>query len=512
MTNPDPSLANEIPADEPVAAPAPPLPVWAKALLLLAIAAGLLAPIWTVRFPLLVDYPNHLASAFVLAHLRDAAFHFDQYYRANWNVYPYLSMDVILLGLQHLVAMEVAGRLFLTLCVLSVPAAAWFFLRRANPEDQSLALWSLLVCHNLYFFRFGFLNLQLSMAVCFFLLGVWLWHLERPRLGTWLLLLLVTTALYFTHVVGFAVAAVVMTAYTWSAKRPMKDLLSVWALYLPGAVFYLHAVVGRGPSGGFHFRSISEKIGSLVAVMVGCNTAVDLLTLIALLAVLAWAQIDNYEFKWNRPWRRATLILFLFYLILPAVIGPATNVDKRLLPFIFVLSLAGARVGRRGRKIALAAVLIFFIRAGALEQNFVFNQPHFAKLAQANSLIPTGARVLPVVDWAGGAPWPERHFWSYGVIERGWLTPCLFHDPGVHPFGLKDDPYDPCGLSITPDTSLDWGRVAREFDYVWVYHLPQLAPHLSSEGKSIFSGEDLQIFQMGKEPAEVRADRTTPVP
>ena len=143
MTNPE-ALSPMISTDLPVLPAKWGSPRLAKALLLLAIAAGLLAPIWTVRFPLLVDYPNHLASAFVLAHLRDAAFHFGEYYRADWNVYPYLSMDVILLGLQHLVAMEVAGRLVLTLCVLSVPAAAWFFLRRAKPEDQSLALWSLL--------------------------------------------------------------------------------------------------------------------------------------------------------------------------------------------------------------------------------------------------------------------------------------------------------------------------------------------------------------------------------
>jgi hypothetical protein len=468
----------------------------AMTMLLLALAAGLLAPIWTVRFPLLVDYPNHLASAFVLAHLRDAAFHFGQYYRANWNTYPYLTMDVILLGLQHFVPIELAGRLFLSFCVLSVPLAAWFFIRRANPGEERLVFWSLLVCNNLYFFRFGFLNLELSMAVCFFLLGLWLWHLERPRLGTWFLLVTVTTALYFTHLVGFAVAAVVMTAYSLSARRPLKDLVFSWALYVPGMLCYLHSTVGHAARGGFQFRSLAGKIGSLISVMVACSTALDLLTIVVLLGVLACAQIDNPEFRWNYHWRRATAILFLCYLILPAVIGPATNVDKRILPFIFVLSLAGAKVGRRGRKLAMVAVLLFLIRAGVLERNFVSAQPHFAKLASAISSIPPGARVLPLVDWADGASWPERHFWAYGVIERGWLTPCLFHDPGVHPFALKDDPYDPCGLAITPKTSLDWGRVGREFDYVWIYHLPQFSLPLSAAGKIVFEGEDLQVFRL----------------
>jgi hypothetical protein len=270
--------------------------------------------------------------------------------------------------------------------------------------------------------------------------------------------------------------------------------------------------VGHGARGGFHFRGLADKMGSLISVMVACSPAIDMLTIVVLLAVLAWMQIDNYEFKWNRPWRRVTAILFLFYWILPAVIGPATNVDKRIVPFVFVLSLAGARVGQRGRKLAMIAVLLFFVRAGVLERNFVISQPHFVRLADAISSVPPGARVLPLVDWAGGASWPERHFWAYGVIDRGWVTPCLYHDPGVHPFALKDDPYDPCNLAITATTSLDWDRVGKEFDYVWAYHVPQFTSHLSSAGKLVFEGENLQVFQLGKTADSGKEVRTPPSP
>jgi hypothetical protein len=162
------------------------------------------------------------------------------------------------------------------------------------------------------------MDLQLSMTLCFFLLGLWLWHLERPRPAKWCLLLLVTSALYFTHALGFAIGAVVMTAFAWAARRPFKDLVSAWALYISGAFLYLHALLaGHGAPGGLQFRALTDKIGSLVAVTVGCSTAIDVLTLLVLLLVLAWVQIDNPEFEWNRPWRRATLILFLFYWLLP---------------------------------------------------------------------------------------------------------------------------------------------------------------------------------------------------
>ena len=468
----------------------------ATAGLLILVAMGLLAPIWTVRYPPLMDYPNHLASAFVLAHLRDGAFRFDQFYRADWNTYPYLTMHIILVGLQRIISIELAGRVLLSLCVLSVPAAAWFFVHRANPGEEGLAFWALLVANNLYFFRYGFLNQQLSMALCFLLLGLWLWYLERPRIAAWCLLLVSTTALYFTHLVGFAIAAVVMTAYAWASKRPIKQMIWAWALYVPGAILYLHATMGHGQGGKLQFRGLTDKIGSLVAVMVGWSPAIDFLTLLVLIGVLAWAQIDNEEFQWNRPWRRATLILFLFYWILPAAYGPATNLDKRILPFVFVLSLAGAKVGRRGRKLALVAVLLFLLRAGALEKYFVSVQPHLAKLTEAGFVIPPRARVLPIVDWANGAPLPERHFWAYGVIERGWFSPCLLHARGIQPFAIRPGAYDPCLPPLTAPSQLDWGRVQSEFDYVWAYRVPQFLPALNAVGKVVFEGQDLEIFQV----------------
>src|ERR1035437_10284349 len=105
----------------------------------------LLAPIWSARFPPLLDYPNHLARSFVLAHLHDPAFHLSEFYRADWGAYPYLGMDASLAVLARLFPIDTAGRIFLSLCALALPAAACFFLRQVNPGDDATALWTLLI-------------------------------------------------------------------------------------------------------------------------------------------------------------------------------------------------------------------------------------------------------------------------------------------------------------------------------------------------------------------------------
>src|SRR5579863_34980 len=110
----------------------------------LILAAMLLLPIWAVAFSPLLDYPNHLARAFVLAHLNDSHFSFREFYRADWGAYPYLGMDASLALLSRLFPIETAGRVYLSLCVLALPAAAWFFLRQAQPEAEAATLWALL--------------------------------------------------------------------------------------------------------------------------------------------------------------------------------------------------------------------------------------------------------------------------------------------------------------------------------------------------------------------------------
>src|SRR3974390_90244 len=127
----------------------------------LILAAMLLAPIWTVAFPPLLDYPNHLARAFVLSHLNDSHFAFREFYEADWGAYPYLGMDASLAVLVRLFPIETAGRVYFSLCVLALPLAAWFFLRQTQLDGEAAFLWPLLIAYNVFFLE-GFLNFDLS--------------------------------------------------------------------------------------------------------------------------------------------------------------------------------------------------------------------------------------------------------------------------------------------------------------------------------------------------------------
>ena len=471
---------------------------------LVAAAAALLAPIWTVRYPLLIDYPNHLASAFALAHLNDPAYHLNRFYAADWKTYPYLTMDLILVGLQNFVSIDIAGRLLLSLCVLGVPAAAWFFMRRANPGQEGLAVWSLLVSTNLFFFLYGFINLQLGLALCLILTGVWLRHLELPTTFSWCALPVLATLLYFTHLMSFGVAGWVMTIYALAARPGRRQLVFSWALFVPGALLYLHATWGLHASRALQFRGVAAKATGLLTAVLSYSPSIDFITLLVAVGAVIWARRGRPKPDWNRRWVWVIGCLFALYCVFPASYGAGMDADRRLLPFIVILALAALRVTpRRGRVLAAVAATLFVVRSAALEIQSLREQPHLASLAAAFRAIPQGARVLPLIDWAGGGPLVERHFWAYGVIERGWFSPVLFHDPGVQPFAIKPGVYNPYGAVFAEVESPDWNAIRRDYDDVWSFRLPQFSAPLSTIGTRVFASGDLEVFRVTRAPSDL---------
>lgn len=501
-----------VPAVQPPRISRPPASALGTGAFFLLLAAILLVPIWLVKNPPLLDYPNHLARAFVLTHLRDPVFRFQQFYRADWGLYPYLLMDLSLIGLQRIFPIFLAGRIFLSFCVLALPLAAWFFLRQANPGQDHLALWVLLQAHSV-FFLYAFLNFYLSVALCFVAVGLWLRYLNRPSPVFWCVLMLAFTAIYFAHLMGFALAGLLVTAYGLLACRKMREMLFTWLMFVPGALFYLHSSrVGLARLSSFALRSFADKVDGFWAIMHGYSTRLDQITLLALAAYFLAAWWRNPDFRWNTRWLGIAAILFVMYCALPWGLGEEWDLDIRVLPVLFVVILATAKVGHRGWQLAPLALLLFGARTADVTQNFLLAQPELAGLARSFSITSPNARVLPIVEADEDDPVRHSfaHFWAYGVIERGWYSPYLFQIEGVIPLRIEYDAYSPDGFwDLAYDETPDWAQVQEDYDYVWAYNVPRFESGLAAIGEVVYEDGDLQLFRL-KKPADEESAEPPP--
>ena len=472
----------------------------AKWLLPILFALVLLVPLWMFPHLPLVDYPNHLARAFVLAHLDDPAYGFQRYYAADWGPYPYLAMDVTLMALQRVLQVETAGRIFLSLSLLSLPVGFWFFLRQANPGHDLLAVWSLLFAYN-YFFLTGLANLQLSAGLCFLALGLGLRLRERPAGWLWVVYPPVILMLYFSHLAGFAVNALILLILALRERRSARELAVCGLAMLPGALLLLTSR-GGAPVPEMAYRHMMEVKGitPLFAIQ-SYSPRFDLATHLVLLLCLLAAWWKNPEFRWNRRWLEVCVILYVLYWIAPQDYGRATEADARLLLFLGLLLPAAARIGARMRYVAAALLLLFCLRMIHVAGHFASQQPFLEGQMQAIVHTEEGARVLPLVAWAGDrqASRSYSHFWAYGVIRKHWLTPYLFQDRGVHPLRVLSDAYVPPVRYYLPtlyEDPVQWPEIARDYDFVWAFHVPEFAPRLDALGTLVYENGDLKLYRV----------------
>jgi hypothetical protein len=410
-------------------------------------------------------------------------------------------MDASLALLGRIFPIETAGRVFLSLCALAFPAASWFFLRQVNPGDDATALWALLAACNVFFLE-GFLNFDLSLAVGFLALGLWLRWLAKQTIARWIAAIVAFTMLYFAHLLGFTIAGLVVIAYLAFGRRPLHDWICSGALALPGVALYLHSSrVGMGVHEVI-FHGFWKKLDSLGMILHGYSPALDWISLAAIGAWFLAAWWRNPEFRWNGLWLAVAAFLLALFWATPWLWGESSDLDIRVLPVLFVVIFATARVGRRAKWLAVIPLVLFAARTVSLTRHFVGAQPDLAGLARSFDYVPRGALVFPIVEGDQDAiARPFTHFWAYGVIRRGWFSPYMMDTPGETPLRIIYDSYTSDGFwSEEYDEPPDWKQVQSDYDYVWAYDVSRFSDALAGIGEKVYSYGSLEVYRVRKSP------------
>ncbi len=470
------------------------------AAVIVLLAAAILLPIWSVHYPALLDFPNHLASSFVLGRLHNPSYTFNQYYAGEWGLKPYIATDFVMMELGRVVPALVAGKIVLSIGALGLPLAAWFFLKQIHPGETALAFWFLLVAHNI-FFRYGFVGYFCGMGLMFLTVGLWIRWLKAPSLLRWSLTCAAMTATYFTHIFGFAFAILIIGLY--SLTRPQwREWLRSAALAIPGIVFYFISSRAVEQQSGIEFRTVSDKLDAFTLIMHSSSFLLDMLTLagVAGLILVGWAR--NREFHWDWRWLVVSAGLFAAFIAMPVGYGEGWNVDFRALPVFFVVVFTTVRLGRRGWYLAPLALLIFAVRTYNVTHAFRAAQPELEGLARSFSLTTPNARVLPIVESNDEDPMDQyyAHFWAYGVIDRGWFSPYLFTLPGLLPLKVTRDAFTLDGFwDLSYNEKVDWAGMQDDYDYVWAFDAPvRFEPGLHSIGDVIYTDGKLDLFKIDK--------------
>jgi len=177
------------------------------------------------------------------------------------------------------------------------------------------------------------------------------------------------------------------------------------------------------------------------------------------------------------------MMFLAMFFVLPLGYSEAFYVDTRPLPLAsFFLITAGltlppseTAVPSKREAFALAAAVLLAVGNFAyLARHFIADQNWVTQYRDAIATIPEHGRVLPIYTRGGeGAVVPFLHVSGYISMDRAAMEPYVFAGDNGNPmkyFRYNQRPYEPPEVwyGHIPRDSLDWGRIAREYDYIAV--------------------------------------------
>ena len=460
-----------------------------------------IVPFWTARYLVIVDYPNHLARWFVLFHMKDAAYHFQNLYAPAWGLLPYISTDILGVALQYIFPIDIVGRCVLSLGIILIALCTYFLLKQACPKNTALASFGILMALNPMYLM-GSISYGYSLAFCLLAVGLWVNYCNAPKVITAVGIVGTLLLVYLTHLMGFLVSGLVMAVYALFQEQRWRRLGVLAALSLPALLIFAYNPIPAGSGPMFVYGGVTalDKLKSLFFPLRLYTFKEDFIFVAGLACLIFLALKKRSTFALQPVWLAVCSILLLVYFAAPIQYGAVGGYfDVRFLPFLYLFLLTVVRFNRVPRYLYIGLALLVLFRVARVEGMYISHQRELKQLSASFEAIPRDAKVLPFVRLprTGMTDRGDIHYLEYGVIQRGFLDPVLFHIQGVQPIHLVGSPYCPNVFCDSGNGGpVDWQQLANSYDYLWVHSDPQIIPFASHVGDAIFSSDAVIVYRV----------------
>ena len=447
------------------------------------LAILVVVPIWSVEYPPLVDYPNHLARGYILYHHDDVPT-FREDFDVDYLSTASLAMDGFILALLPICDARTTGKLFLTL-TLWLWLLGWHCLGATlHGQPTWLALGGALFAYHSMFF-YGFTNFSFSLGI--FLLATAAWVAWRDGWSWWRLAIVALLALgcYFSHMAAFIFftgTVLAMTAWQIVVERKLSIGMLVGFVPILLPLIFFFGFRSRGSESGIVWNSVAGKFVGALTLVRSYDRFLDGGFLVALMIFAV------FLFAWSARTRVqggalfAGLGCFVMFLIGPyEIFGGAPGDARFLLPAAALIVLSFDFAYARGKAIALLTMFLVLVifRIGMIAFYWHGMDVGLREQIALFDAFPEQARVYPLIRLADDADESKRdrpvfHVIHYAVIDRHIYSPHLFAFPGQQPMHYKTKPIAfHHGVGDFPALDpVKLHQVLANYDYLWCYRLP----------------------------------------
>jgi hypothetical protein len=414
--------------------------------LFVALSVLTVLPIVVSSIPPILDYPNHTARMYILAHLESSAY-LARYYRIHWTPLPDLAADAIVPILARIMNAGIAMRIFLA-AILIAMAGGCIALHRAVFRRWSL--WPLSVFLLLYnrMLLWGFINYLAGLALTLWGLTVWI-RLERKPLAVRIVTgMLFATIIYLAHLAAFGCYALAVMAFSVAPQEgerfaigpALRRVFPAAFSLLPPVVLFLMSPTSGAPA-AFAYGNPLRKFDLPVSIFDNYNRTFDgatfgILLIAIILGLTRGGLVAHKRLGWG------VLAILAAFILMPSQFLSASGIDHRLPVAIAIIGVAAVDwsglSARRRTWVGCCLLLLFAVRLSVVGTVWMRADRNYETLLPAFNLIPEGgalAVAAPSKDVQAGGE-PLLHFPLLAVIRRDAFVPSLFADPLQQPVSL----------------------------------------------------------------------------
>jgi hypothetical protein len=444
-------------------------------LLLLCLILACL-PVLITATPPVVDYPNHLGRAHILASWHHNEL-FQKVFVLDSLLLPNVLSDILLTALSGWIGTLAAGQVVLLL-VLVLTIVGAFALNAA--ATKQLSAWPLLVALFLYneIFFWGFLNYLLGVAILLWGCAAWLLLEQQSRRGQLAAVASFALLILFSHLIAFGlfvVAIAVLEMETaWhrrqeGARKILVRMAGAAMAFAPALLLHFVTSPTRNLPLALQYDQhdlLFSKLSSFTRILSSGNTALDLVILSgAVLIVLVAFLRRSVSLEPRLAAVAAAFVLLV--LVMPHEAMGSFLLDKRIAVPSVMLFLAALRprkvYGRLGAPGVAAVLILLALRSGGVMLDWQATGRDYAATITEIRHLPEGGLVIPVSSWPASddptwfrtttrASSKREHVAIYATILRGSVVPNIFARRGQNPVV-----FEPSSEALE---AVGWGKMA----------------------------------------------------
>lgn len=413
-----------------------------------ALALGiLLYPLTLIDMPPLLDYPIHIARVHILLN-HDSDPILASIFATNWRPIPNLAIDIVALALGQFMSAEMAGRVFLGLC-LTTTMAGVIVLHRVNFNRWSW--WPLLTALPAYHgaLMAGFVNFSFGLALTPLAIAFWIRFRGHGLCRLILLHGTMTILLYMSHILALGLYGLILGAYELSRwtrqprkkerwRRTLKLSVTLTSPFLFAMMAYfwlsLSHVIERGERVLYgEWRPLPKLRGALMPVLTYDHAldAAAILILITIPLFFVWTGRLTIKADFLLP----IFLLLSLFILLPGQIADSSFIMERLSIAAVLIAIGAMQPQHLSWHWGAATVMVVFIvaigRTNVIANNWLESADYYQRATIMSENVEPGASVLFVSPFSS----PEIHnmnLWRHRFSDQPDWHYALINIPAVH--------------------------------------------------------------------------------